>query len=283
MIFRTIHLFSSSYPVSSMCKFFKVSPAGYYKFLKAKPTKDVAVLEQIKQVQAKCRQTYGYRRVQIALDKQGHHYNHKKILRVMNKYNLLSKIRRKYMYIQPNTVSHQYANLLSQNFKTKNINEIWTTDVTYIITPEGRLYLSAIRDVHDGLVIAHKLSTIQDVKLVADTVKKALKYVKTNNTILHSDQGFQYATTLYNQLTTTNGLVPSMSRRATPLDNAPAESFFSALKTECIYLEKPKTIKEAKELIDEYIDFYNFERIQLKHKASPYTIRQSCLYGGKSK
>ena len=106
----------------------------------------------------------------------------------MNKYNLLSRIRRKYMYVKTNGISHQYANLLNQNFKTKNINEIWTTDITYIITQEGRLYLSAIRDVHDGTVIAHKSSTVQSVKLVADTVKEAIKYAKTN-TILHSDQG----------------------------------------------------------------------------------------------
>lgn len=70
-----------------------------------------------------------------------------------------------------------------------------------------------------------------------------------------------------------------MSRKATPLDNAPSESFFSALKTECIYLEKPKTIQKARELVNEYIDFYNFERIQLKHKSSPYEVRQKFLSG----
>lgn len=266
-------MFSSSYLVSSMCKFFKVSKAGYYKYLRRNNESDLEILSQIKQIQTKCKQRYGYRRVQIALDKQGHHYNHKRILRIMNKYDLLSKIRRKYMYLQPNTVSYQYANLLNQNFKTKNINEIWTTDITYIITPEGRLYLSVIRDVYDGTVIAYKYSTMQDIKLVADTVRLAIKYAK-ENTILHSDQGVHYTTSIYKQLTTANGIVPSMSRKATPLDNAPAESFFSAFKTECIYLEKPKTIHEAKALCDEYIDFYNYERIQLKHKATPFEIRQ---------
>jgi transposase InsO family protein len=115
------------------------------------------------------------------------------------------------------------------------------------------------KEVAEQTVIAHKHSTIQDVKLVADTVKKALKYAKANKTILHSDQGFQYSSHLYNTLTVQNGIVPSMSRKATPLENAPIESFFSSLKTECINLEKPKTIQCAKELIDEYVDFYNYK------------------------
>ncbi len=261
-----------------MCQLFNVSKSGYYKFLKSNKEKDAQILEQIKSIQLKSKQTYGYRRVQIALEKQGYHYNHKKILRIMNKYNLLSKIRRKYMYIKPNAVSYQYANILNQNFKTRNINEIWTTDITYIITPEGRLYLSAIRDAHDGMVIAYKSSTVQSVKLVADTVKDAIKFAKIN-TVLHSDQGSQYTSIIYNKLTTANGIIPSMSRKGTPLDNAPSESFFSALKTECIYIEKPKTISQARELIDEYIDFYNFKRIQLKYRSCPYEVRQKFLSG----
>jgi transposase InsO family protein len=260
-----------------MCEFFDVSKAGYYKYLKGNSDKDIEVLKQIKQVQVKSGRTYGYRRVQIALANQGHHYNHKKILRVMNKYNLLSKIRRKYMYVKPNGVEHRYANLFNQNFKTTRINEKWVTDISYIITSEGRLFLSVIRDIHDGLVIAYKYSIIQDMKLVIDTVKLALQHTKINNTTLHSDQGFQYTSSGYNKILLGNGITPSMSRKATPLDNAPAESFFSILKTECIYPEKPKTIQRAKELIDEYVDFYNYERIQLKHKCSPNELRQKCL------
>jgi putative transposase len=231
-------------------------------------------LQTIKYIQQKCKRRYGYRRVQIALRKLGMTVNHKKILRLMNDYNLLSKIRRKYMFTKPNEVMHKYANLFQQNFHADSINQKWTTDISYIITPEGRLYLSVIRDVCDGYVVAYKYSTIQDVKLVADTVKMALQKEKVNKTILHSDQGFQYTSHMYYLLAEENNITLSMSRKGTPLDNAPAESFFSAFKTECIYLEKPKTIAEAKELIDEYIDFYNYERIQLKHKQSPYEVRQ---------
>ena len=167
-----------------------------------------------------------------------------------------------------------HQNILAQDFKTSKINHKWTTDISYIITPEGRLYLSVIRDACDGFVVAYKYSTQQDLKLVADTVKEALKTQRVQGAIIHSDQGFQYTSHLYNRLVVDNNLIPSMSRKATPLDNAPIESFFSAFKSECIYLEKPKTIQEAKNLIDEYIDFYNYERIQLKFKATPHEIRR---------
>ena len=274
-------MFSNSYPILSLCKFFNVSKSGYYKYLKHNKEKDLESLNLIKQIQDKCKRRYGYRRVQIAIEnKYNIHFNHKKVLRIMNKYNLLSKIRRKYIYRKPNEVMHKYANLYERNFETNNINEKWTTDISYIITPEGRLYLSVIRDVCDGYVVAYKYSTIQDLKLVADTVKLAIKNTKATNTILHSDQGFQYTSHMYYLLAQQYGITLSMSRKGTPLDNAPAESFFSAFKIECIYLEKPKTIEEAKQLCDEYIDFYNYERIQLRYKQSPYYVRQqkiSCM------
>ncbi len=136
------------------------------------------------------------------------------------------------------------------------------------------MYLSVIRDIYDGFVVAYKYSTVQDLKLVADMVKLAIQNTKISNTILHSDQGFQYTSHMYYLLAQEYGITLSMSRKGTPLDNAPSESFFSAFKTECIYLEKPKTIEEAKRLCDEYIDFYNHERIQLRYKQNLYKIRQ---------
>jgi len=261
-----------------MCKYFKVSKSGYYKYLHSNKNKDTTLREVIEGIQIKCKYRYGYRRVKIALARKGIIVNHKRVLRVMSKYNLLSKIRRKYIYLKASDVMHKYQNILAQDFKTSKINHKWTTDISYIITPEGRLYLSVIRDACDGYVVAYKYSTQQDLKLVADTVKEALKKHKAQATILHSDQGFQYTSHLYNRLVLENNLIPSMSRKATPLDNAPIESFFSAFKSECIYLEKPRTIQEAKDLIDEYIDFYNFERIQLKFKATPFEVRQQKIY-----
>jgi len=258
-----------------MCNYFNVSKSGYYKYLHSNKNKDNDLRTAITQIQEKCKYRYGYRRVQIVLARKGIVINHKRVLRIMTRYNLLSKIRRKYIYLKSSEVVHRYQNILVQDFKTSGINHKWTTDISYIITPEDRLYLSVIRDACDGFVVAYKYSTQQDLKLVADTVKAALKNHKVMSTIIHSNQGFQYTSSyLYNQLMSENNLTPSMSRKATPFDNAPIESFFSAFKSECIYLEKPKTIKEAKDLIDEYIDFYNYERIQLKYKATPFEVRQ---------
>ena len=267
-------MFGNSYSVSSMCNYFNVSKSGYYKYLHCKKDEDEFLRKHIEDIQTKCKYRYDYRRVQIALARYGIMINHKKVLRVMSKYNLLSKIRRKYINIKSSDVMHKYQNILAQDFKTTKINHKWTTDISYIITPEGRLYLSVIRDTCDGFVVAYKYSIRQDLKLVADTVRLALKNHKAQGAIIHSDQGFQYTSQLYNQLMIENNLTPFMSRKATPLDNAPIESFFSAFKSECIYLEKPKTIEEAKDLIDEYIDFYNYERIQLRHKATPFEIRR---------
>ena len=130
----------------SLCKYLKVSKSGYYKYLKCNKEDDVETLNLIKQLQDRYKRRYGYRRIQIALStKFSKKVNHKKVLRLMSKYNLLSKIRRKYMYRKPNEVLHKYANLFNQNFKTTNMNEKWTTDISYIITPEGRLYLSVIK------------------------------------------------------------------------------------------------------------------------------------------
>lgn len=271
-------MFSNSYSILSLCKYFNVSKSGYYKYLKSQKNKDERALELIKQVQDKSKRRYGYRRVKIALEKKFNiRFNHKKVLRIMNKYNLLSRIRRKYIFKKPNEMMHYYANLYERNFNSNNINEKWTTDITYIITPEGRLYFSVIRDVCDGYIVAHKYSTQVDAKLVADTLKLAYEKEKIENTILHSDQGATYTCHQYYELTKAYGITPSMSRKGTPLDNAPAESFFSAFKSECIYLEKPKTIEEAKKLCDEYVDFYNYERIQLRHRQSPYEVRQQKL------
>ena len=108
-----------------------------------------------------------------------------------------------------------------------------------------------------------------------DTFKAAKRKEKVTGELqLHSDQGFQYASQSYFALTTQYGITPSMSRRANPYDNAMAENFFSILKSECIRIYKPETILQAQTLIDEYIAFYNHERIQLNSKLSPIEKRR---------
>ena len=140
------------------------------------------------------------------------------------------------------------------------------------------MYLSMIRDLYDNSIVAYKTATQQTVNLVLDTIRQAVRNEKKKVAAelqLHSDQGAQYASQAYFELTQQYGITPSMSRRGTPYENAMAENFFSILKTECIYRHKPATFSEANEMIDRYIHFYNHERIQLKTGEAPLTRRLS--------
>ena len=163
-------------------------------------------------------------------------------------------------------------------FNAEHSNQKWITDISYIQTQEGVLYLSMIRDLYDRSIVAYRTGTSQTINLVLDTIHLAMKSVKTESRRelhLHSDQGFQYTSQAYFDLTKEYGILPSMSRRGNCYDNALAENFFGILKTECIYRHKPETFEEANKMIDDYIYFYNHERIQLKTGLSPLSLRQS--------
>ena len=196
----------------------------------------------------------------------------------MKKYNLLAQIRRRRKWKQMGEQCHKYENLLNRQFQADKPNSKWVTDISYIHTEQGVLYLSMIRDLYDNSIVAYKTGTEQTVNLVLDTIRSAMKNEKKKIAAelhLHSDQGFQYTSHAYFKLTQSYGITPSMSRRGDCYDNAMAENFFSILKTECIYRHKPKTFSEANDMIDRYIYFYNHERIQLKTGVAPLTLRHS--------
>ena len=273
--FMVIYRHKDKYSISEMCRFFDVSRSGYYDYVKRMdiPAKDLPLAEKIKECQIKNGKTYGYRRVHIWLEKQGIHHDPKTILRVMQKYNLLSVIRRK-RYRNYGEHIHRYPNLLNRDFKAERPNQKWVTDISYIKTGQGTLYLSVIRDLYDNSIVAYKTGTEQNINLVLRTIKAAKRKEKiTAELQLHSDQGFQYTSPAYFNLTKSYGITPSMSRRGNPYDNAMAENFFSILKTECVYRTKLRTYEEARLLIGQYIDFYNNERIQLKTKLTPIEFR----------
>jgi transposase InsO family protein len=262
-----------------MCAFFEVSRSGYYDFVKRvdKPDRDKSLAEAVAECQEKTKKTYGYRRVKIWLTREkGKNINHKAILRIMNKYNLLSEVRRNRAYVKFGEQLHKYENILSRDFKADKPNQKWVTDISYIITKQGTLYLSMIRDLYDNFVVAYNTGTEQTINLVTETIKKAKREV-ADGLLLHSDQGGQYTSPAYHSLTKEYNILPSMSRAGNPLDNAMAENFFSILKSECINRFKPNNVRHAKSMIDEYIYFYNFERIQLKTKLTPFEKRCQLL------
>ena len=263
-----------------MCKFFEVSRSGYYDFVKrqGQPEHDAELAERIKECQNRTDKTYGYRRVWKWLKDRNIERNPKTILRVMKKYGLLAEIRRRRKWVNLGQQLHRYENLLKRQFCADRPNCKWVTDISYIHTREGVLYLSMIRDLYDNSIVAYKIATQQTVNLVLDTIRLAMKKEKKRVAAelqLHSDQGFQYTSQAYFKLTQSYGITPSMSSKGNPYDNAMAENFFSILKTECIYRHKPKTFAEANDLIDRYIHFYNYERIQNKTGVAPLTLRHS--------
>ena len=278
--YAVIYRHRSEYPVSVMCRFFEVSRSGYYGFVKRliQREKDMDLAEKIQECQNKTDKTYGYRRVWKWLQDRNIKKNPKTVLRVMKKYGLLSEIRRRRKWVNLGQQVHKYENLLNRQFRADRPNSKWVTDISYIHTKEGVLYLSMIRDLYDNSIVAYKTSIQQTINLVLDTIRLAMK--NENKKVaaelqLHSDQGSQYTTHAYFKLTQSYGITPSMSRRGNPYDNAMAENFFSILKTECIYRHKPKTFQEANDLIDRYIHFYNHERIQNKTGVAPLTLRHS--------
>lgn len=258
-----------------MCKYFEVSRSGYYDWQKRmdRVDKDQHIVELISKCQEQTQKTYGYRRVKIWLLREtGLVINHKAVLRLMNKYGLLSEIRKpRPLYMRQQALC-RYEDKLNRDFVVEKPNSKWVTDISYIHTKQGVLYLSMIKDLYDNFVVAYDMGTVQDNALVYRTIKKAKREV-ADGLILHSDQGFQYTSIGYSKLTKEYGILPSMSRPGTPLDNACAENFFSTLKSECVRRQKFATYDEARLAISDYINFYNYHRIQLKTKLTPYEKR----------
>ena len=278
--YAVIYRHRDEYPVSVMCKFFEVSRSGYYDYVRrmGKPEHDAKLAEIIKECQNKTDKTYGYRRGWKWLKDRNIERNPKTVLRIMKKYGLLSEIRRRRKWVNLGQQVHKYENLLKRQFRADRPNMKWVTDISYIHTKEGVLYLSMIRDLYDNSIVAYKTATQQTVNLVLGTIRLAMKKEKKRVAAelqLHSDQGFQYTSHGYFNLTQSYGITPSMSSKGKHYDNAMAENFFSILKTEFIYRHKPKTFAEANDLIDRYIYFYNHERIQNKTGVAPLMLRHS--------
>lgn len=273
--YNVIYRHKNKYTISEMCRFFKVSRSGYYCYVNRMdtPAKDLPLANLIKECCVETKQTYGYRRVCDWLERRNIHHNPKTVLRIMQKYSLLSVVRRK-KYRNYSKALHKYPNLLNRDFHADRPNQKWVTDISYIHTSQGVLYLSIIRDLYDNSIVSYKTGTEQNVNLVLNTIREAMKKEKVTAELqLHSDQGFQYTSNQYFNLTKEYNITPSMSRRGNPYDNALAENFFSILKTECVYRVKLKTFEEARLLIYDYIYFYNNQRIQSKTKLTPLELR----------
>ena len=239
-------------------------------------------MEMVQTAYQRSRRTYGYRRIKIWIEREfGVKINHKTVLRLMRKLNIQSIARKRNPYRDNQNLYgaiHFYPNHLQQNFLAKKPNQKWGTDITYIRTDQGYVYLAIIKDFFDGTILGYSISKTPTVRIILKALQKAVAISKPKDgLILHSDAGVQFRSNAYKYWVDTFGIKPSMSRKATPLDNAPTESFFSHLKSEYINHEKIVDFNEAQLLVDDYIDFYNHDRIQLKTKLAPMEYRRQHL------
>jgi putative transposase len=280
--FQVVDELRHRHSVKDLCEFLGVSRSGYYCYLsrKHKTDKDQELKERIHYIYGLRNKIYGYRRIQAELMRMfGLRVNHKKVLRIMQNLGIQSIIRRRRFY------QNQYRtpmgvrvadNLLNRQFYAEHPNQKWVTDVTWIPAGGQLLFLSAIMDLFNNEIVAFHISSRNDNALVLNTVRKALeKRGDVSGTILHSDRGFQYTSHDYHHMLAQFSLRPSMSRRGNCLDNAPIESFFSHLKTEALQYHHIQDPGQAQILIEQYIQFYNEERIQLKlNKLTPVEYRR---------
>lgn len=264
-----------------MCLFFGTSRAAYYAWVKKMDCSDPdqEPLEWVREAYQASRRTYGYRRITLWIGKhKGKVINHKAVLRLMNKLNLhsIARKRKPYKKVTDLGTYHRYDNLLNREFTATRPNQKWVTDITFVSTQQGWGYLSTIKDLFDGFIVAHEFGRENSQALVNKTLQKATHNEKvTAELLLHSDQGHQYTSQAYFVLTQQYNITPSMSRRANCWDNAPMENFFGQLKEEALRQVRNPTFEEARRIIEDYVCFYNYERIQLKTRQTPFERR--CL------
>ena len=277
MKYRVIERFRGKYSIEDMCKVFGVSRSGYYDWRnrQEQPNKDQWLIDLITQAQIKSKQTYGHRRIQRwLLRKHKKHVNLKVILRVMRRYDLLSQIRRVRPYMQYQKALHKYPNLLDRRFDQVLPNRFWVTDITYIHTAKGMVYMCAVMDLCGKMVLAYRIGTDMTTSLVTDTIRDAKqKEMVTDGLALHSDQGSQYTSQAYFDLVKSYHIQPSMSSPGCPYDNSAMENFFGNLKIECLHRLKFSCKAEVEQAVAEYVQFYNFERINMKNGLTPFEIR----------
>jgi putative transposase len=256
------------WPVTVMCEVLRVSRSGYYAWqgrpASAREQADAELLVEIKAAHAVGRRHYGSPRVHLALRKSGTNVGKKRVARLMRREGIVAERRRKFSITTDSKHEDPIAdNVLQREFKVALPNRIWVTDVTYVSTLQGWLYLAAILDLCSRRVVGWATSAHNDRGLALKALRRAQASRKPRPGLLHhSDRGCVYASAAYRQELSNLEMVPSMSRKGDCWDNAVAESFFATIKGEMLDQESFQTRAEATAAIADYIDtFYNVIRL----------------------
>ena len=274
----------NKYSVNTLCKVLGCSKSGYYDWIKLGRPENKAFKESTNELVVKMHEknkTWGIRQIRMQIKKiYSLIVTNFAVYRYM-RLNDIQSITRKKTHRYSKLPHHQIPNLLQRNFTTFCSNCKWSIDISYIFATDGVKYLCAIKDMYDKSIISYKISKTLDLPFVLNTVQQAVNIVpfeQRRNLILHSDQGFHFTNIVYQKLLADNNIIQSISAKGSSVDNVPIESFFSTLKSECLYLIKNLKVKDIDETIDKFIEYYNNERLQEKIKElTPFEFRELTL------
>ena len=271
----------TEFSLDILLKIIKLARSTYYYHLKQldKPDKNQDIKIEIQSIYREHKGNYGYRRIHLELRNRGYSVNHKKVQRLMKVLGLVARIRRKRKYSSyQGEIGKKAENLIQRQFEAAKPMEKCYTDVTEFAIPASthKLYLSPVLDGFNSEIIAFNLSCLPNLEQVQTMLEQAFTEEHYENTILHSDQGWQYQHDSYHRFLESKGIQASMSRKGNSPDNGMMESFFGILKSEMFYgYEKSfQSLKQLEQAIVDYINYYNNKRIKVKLKGlSPVQYR----------
>ena len=263
----------------SLCRLAAVSTSGYYQWLRTadSPDRDYGEYSRVKEVFDQGKGRYGWRSIKMRLPEM----NHKKIQRIMRKYDLVARVRKRnpYKAIMKKRMEHRiFPNKLERAFNQNVPLKVFCTDITYIPFEHAYAYLSVVKDIASGEVVAWNLSRGLEEDLVLDTVRNMPRV--REDAMIHSDQGFHYTNPQYIEAVEALGMTQSMSGKGSCIDNAPIESFFGHMKDELDY-RSCASFEELRLKIGAYMQYYNCERKQWsRNKMTPVEYREHLLTVG---
>lgn len=261
-----MHELRQLYPLVALLKVVGLARSTFYAWDIARklPDKYARAKELIKHIYDEHRGRYGYRRITYALRSYGIDLHENTVLRLMGLLNLESVQRTKRYKSYKGEVGIAAPNVLQRDFNASAPNDKWVTDVTEFKVGDDKLYLSPIKDLFNGEIVAYEMSSRPTLDMVTSMLTKGLAKIGADQQpMLHSDQGWHYRMPVYRKMLSDRKLVQSMSRKGNCLDNAPMESFFAVLKTECFHKQKFADVEALKATIHEYIQYYNTARITI--------------------
>ncbi len=285
MKYQFIEGHRSAYGVEEMCQSLAVSVSGYYAWRRRGKSRrkraNEELLRLIREIYWKYRRRYGSPRITEELRERGYRCSEKRVARLMRKHGIVSKLKKRFKITTQSKHNLPVAdNVLKKNTAITGPNQVWVSDITYIWTQEGWLYIAAVMDVYARHIVGWCMSE----RLTQDLAIKALQQAILRRSpppgvIFHSDRGSQYAAMEFRKLLKKYGFIQSMSGAGNCYDNALMESFYHTLKTELVYFERYATRQEARQSLFEYIEvFYNRQR---KHSSlgyrSPVVFEQEAI------